>query len=237
MESELTMTETTTQNSPATTPKRNKRDEMARRGLWLPTKLQKVGIRVEAGVSIEYQELARRYVLRGKESGGATSELGCYCSFVSSDGQPLGWTQKIDTIAVNMVHAVVIAPALVRVEVLRVEHTYDLLITRHSLESAEEQGRKPRLVDEIVFHGRLGQLTLDLWSRDKQFRGSICPAFFTRSGETLTPPEGFEDSVKHAVAGACCIGCRRHTHVLVAPRRPVQSEILGDAKSSPASAV
>src|ERR1700694_5263583 len=233
MESELTMTETTTQNSPATTPKRNKRDEMARGGLWLPAKLQKVGIRVEAGVSIEYQELARRYVLRGKESGGATGELGGYCSFVSSDGQPLGWIQKIDTIAVNMVHAVVIAPALVRVEVLRVEHTYDLLITRHSLESAEEQGRKPRLVNEIGFYGRLGQLALDLWSRDKQFRGSFCPAFMTRSGEPLPLPEAFEEPAKQAVAGACCIGCTRHTHVLIAPKREVQSETLAvESKSS-----
>jgi hypothetical protein len=234
MESELTMTETTTQNSPATTPKRNKRDEMARRGLWLPTKLQKVGIRVEAGVSIEYQELARRYVLRGKESGGATSELGGYCSFVSSDGLPLGWTQKIDTIAVNMVHAVVIAPAFVRVEVLRVEHTYDLLITRHSLESAEEQGRKPRLVNEIVFHGRLGQLPLDLWARDKQFRGSLCPAFITRSGDPLPLPAAFEEPAKQAVAGACCIGCRRHTHVLIAPKRQAQSETLAVVSKSPA---
>ena len=219
------MTETTTQTPPATTPKQNKREEMVRRGLWLPAKLQKVGIRVESGVSIEYQELARRHVLRGKESGGATSELGAYCSFVASDGQPLGWTQKIDTIAVNMVHAVVIAPALVRVEVLRVEHTYDLLITRHSLDGSEAPGRKPRLVSEIVFHERLGQLALDLWARDKQFRGSVCPAFFTRSGETLTLPEAFEDSVKRAVGGACCIGCR-HTHVLIAPKRHVQSQTL-----------
>jgi len=207
---------------------------MARRGLWLPAKLQKVGIRVESGVSIEYQELAKRYVLRGKESGGATSELGAYCSFVSSDGQPLGWTQKIDTIAVNMIHAVVIAPALVRVEVFRVEHTYDLLITRHSLDGSEEQGRKPRLVNEIVFHGRLGQLALDLWARDKQFRGSLCPAFITRSGDPLPLPEAFEEPAKQAVAGACCIGCRRHTHVLIAPKRQVQSETLAVVSKSPA---
>jgi hypothetical protein len=237
MESELTMTAITAQSRQSTTPKRNKQEERALRGLFLPNKLQKVGIRVEAGVSIEYQELARRYVLRGRESGGATTELGAYCSFVASDGQPLGWTQRIDTIAVNMDHAVVIAPALVRVEVLRVEHTYDVLITRHSLGSPEEQGRKPRLINEIVFHGRLGQLALDLWARDKELRGSVCPAFLTRSGEPLTLPEAFEDSVKQAVAGACCIGCRRHTHVLVAPRRQVQPETLGDRKGPTAAAV
>src|SRR5438445_6842838 len=151
MESELTMTETTAQNPQTTTPKRSKRDEIARRGLWLPTRLQKVGIRVEAGVSIEYQEHARRYVLRGKESGGATNELGAYCSFVGNEGQPLGWTQKVDSLAVNQIHAIIIAASLVRVEVLRVEHTYDVLITCHSLGAPLQEGRKPQLVSEIVF--------------------------------------------------------------------------------------
>src|SRR5258708_19736688 len=120
MESELTM-ETVTKK---TSPTRTKREETAERGLWLPSKLQRVGIRVEAGISIEYQELARRYVLRGKESGGATNELGAYCSFAANDGQTLGWTQKIDTIAVNGVHAIVIPSSLLRVEVLPVDPTY-----------------------------------------------------------------------------------------------------------------
>ena len=33
----------------------------------------------------------------------------------------------------NGVHAIVVAPVLIRLEMLRIERTYDLLITRHSL--------------------------------------------------------------------------------------------------------
>src|SRR5947209_2181335 len=116
MESELTMAQTTVQNSQKPTRKPT-REEMVRRGFRLPARLQKVGIHVETGISIEYQELAKVYVLRGKESGGATNELGAYCGYVANDGQPLCWTQKVEAIAVNGVHAVVIAPAFVRVEV------------------------------------------------------------------------------------------------------------------------
>jgi len=205
-----------------TAPKLTRREMMALRGLLLPHKLEKVGIRVEATISIEHQRLAGRYVLRGKECGGATSELGAYCGFVAEDGSALPWTQKIDTIGVNGVHAVVISPALVRVEVLRVEHTYDLLITRHSLQTAKEKGKKPRLVNEVIFEGRLGQLPLELWGRDKQLRGSVCPAFMTRSGEPFILPETFEEAVRSTVAGACCIGCRRHTHLLTQPRPRVE---------------
>jgi hypothetical protein len=237
MESELTMTETTKQQSlESTTRKLTKSEELALRGLRLPNRLQKVGIRVEAGVSVEHQQIAGLYVLRGKESGGATNEFGAYCSFVGDDGHPLGWTQKIDTIAVNQVHAIVISQSLVRVEIFRVEHTYDVLITRHSLSNSEPAGRRPKLVNEILFHGRLGYLALDLWERDKNLRGSVCPAFLTRSGETLTLPEMFEEAVKQAVAGACCIGCRRHTHVLCAPQRQVRSETINGGTSTPAVA-
>lgn len=225
------MAQTTVQN-PQTATRKPTREEMPRRGLRLPARLRQVGIHVESGISIEYQELAKVYVLRGRESGGATNELGAYCGYVAHDGQPLSWTQKIDTIAVNGVHAVVIVPAFVRVEVFRVEHTYDLLITRHSLESPGAQRGRPTLVSEVVFHGRLGQLALDLWSRDNQLRGSVSPAFLSRSGEPISLPEMFEEPVRQAVAGSCCVGCRRHTHMLVAPHVEVRPTIPGDAKNS-----
>jgi hypothetical protein len=45
----------------------------------------------------------------------------------------LSWLQRVDSIGVNGVHAVVVAPVLVRVEMLRFEHTYDLLIIRTAL--------------------------------------------------------------------------------------------------------
>ena len=211
------MTEPIAQNPHARSFKRNSREMMARLGLSLPrVALRNVGIRIDAAITIEYQQTAKRYVLRAVESGGAINELGAYCSFVGEDGQPLGWTQKVDKIGVNGVHAVVIAPTLTRVEVSRVEHTYDLLITRHSLRSKEGE-RRPTLANEIIFYGQLGQLPLDLWSRDRTLRGSVSPAFLSRSGEPVALPEAFEKAINEAVAGACCVGCRRHTHVLVAP--------------------
>ena len=49
-------------------------------GLALPSNvlkaLQKRGIYCTPGVSLEHQHLARRYVLRGVESGGAVSDMG-----------------------------------------------------------------------------------------------------------------------------------------------------------------
>jgi hypothetical protein len=42
--------------------------------------LQKRGIYCTPGVSLEHQHLARRYVLRGVESGGAVADMGRACS-------------------------------------------------------------------------------------------------------------------------------------------------------------
>jgi hypothetical protein len=55
-------------------------------GLALPASvlraLQKRGIHCTPGVSLEHQHLAKRYVLRGVESGGAVSDMGRACAFV-----------------------------------------------------------------------------------------------------------------------------------------------------------
>ena len=57
--------------------------------------LQKRGIYCTPGVSLEYQHLARRYVLRGVESGGAVSDMGRACAFVAEDGSPLPWLNRL----------------------------------------------------------------------------------------------------------------------------------------------
>jgi hypothetical protein len=77
--------------------------------------LQKRGIYCTPGVSLEHQHLARRYVLRGVESGGAVSDMGRACAFVAEDGSPLPWLQPIHSIAVNGRHAthVAVPPVLV----------------------------------------------------------------------------------------------------------------------------
>jgi hypothetical protein len=48
-------------------------------------------------------------VLRGVESGGAVSDMGRACAFVSPDGDPLPWLQLLDSIAVNGRHAIFLA--------------------------------------------------------------------------------------------------------------------------------
>ena len=121
------------------------RELLARQGLRLPVvilkHLRSVGIYCQPSISIEHQHLAKKYVLRGVESGGAVAELGAYSSFVDEQGAALPWLQRIDTIGVNGVHAIVVAPVLVRLQMLRIERTYDLLITRHSLARSTNQQR------------------------------------------------------------------------------------------------
>ena len=109
-------------------------------GLALPASvlraLQKRGIYCTPGVSLEHQHLAKRYVLRGVESGGAVSDMGRACAFVSPDGEPLPWLQSLDSIAVNGRHAIFLAESLVRVEMLRTVRTCELAITLHTLSHA-----------------------------------------------------------------------------------------------------
>ena len=84
------------------------------RGLNLPGQvrgqLRQVGILARADVGLEHQHLARRYVLRGVESGGAILEMGHDVTFAGEDGEPLPYLYPIDAIGVNGVHAVVVAP-------------------------------------------------------------------------------------------------------------------------------
>ena len=192
------------------------REILTRQGLRFPAAtlkhLRDVGIYCQPSVSIEHQHLARKYVLRGVESGGAVSEMGAYSSFVDEQGAPLAWLQRVDSIGVNGVHAVVVAPVLVRLEMLRVQHTYDLLITRHSL-ATPASGQRPQLQSAVLFYGRRGSLELELWGKDTDFRGSVCPVFYSRSGENALLPTQFQAAVARITAGVCCVGCR-HCHLL-----------------------
>lgn len=192
------------------------RELLARQGLRFPAiilrHLRSAGIYCQPTVSIEHQHLAKRYVLRGVESGGAVADLGAYSSFTDEQGNALAWLQRVDTVGVNGVHAVVVAPVLVRIEMLRVQRTYDVLITRHSLQ-AKGNGQRPRLESAILFYGRRGTLEMELWGKDGTFRGAVCPAFFSRSGEAVPAPYEFQDAVTRISAAVCCVGCR-HCHLL-----------------------
>jgi hypothetical protein len=189
---------------------------LALRGLRLPAatlkSLQATGIYCQPSVSVEHQHLAGRYVLRGAESGGAVADLGAYSSFANDEGQLLSWLQRVDSIAVNGVHAIVVAPVLVRLHMVRVRHTYDLLITKHQL-AAVEGTRRPALQNSILFYGRRGTLEMDLCGKDSGYIGMVRPLFFSRSGEPAAIPATFEESVLRVTAAVSCIGCR-HSHLL-----------------------
>ena len=66
---------------------------LARQGMRLPQvllkRLRDAGIYCQPTVSIEHQNRANKYVLRGVESGGAVTVLGFYASFVGERGEPL----------------------------------------------------------------------------------------------------------------------------------------------------
>ena len=77
-------------------------------------RLRKVAIYGQPQLSLEHQGRAKRYVVRGVESGGATEEVGYYVTFAGENGEALPWLQTIDSLAVNGPHAVVIAQVITR---------------------------------------------------------------------------------------------------------------------------
>ena len=204
------------QSQPTVPSRQAEAEVLARQGLRLPQvvlkHLRTAGIYCQPSVSVEHQNLAKKYVLRGVESGGAIADLGAYASFVNERGAALPWLQRVDSIGVNGVHAIVVAPVLVRVQMLRIARTYDLLITRHSLASPPNNSR-PRLESSILFYGRRGGLEMELWGEDVRFRGVVSPVFYTRAGERVVLSDDFQDAATRITSAVCCLGCR-HCHLL-----------------------
>jgi hypothetical protein len=93
--------------------------------------LKERGIFAHSPVSLQHQHLAKRYVVRGLESGGAVGDLGRYVTFAREDGQAIECLHPVEAIGVNGLHAVLVAPVLVRIEMMRKGRTYELLITLH----------------------------------------------------------------------------------------------------------
>jgi hypothetical protein len=115
--------------------------------------LKNAGIYAPAMVTLEHQHLANRYVVRGFEAGGALADLGRYVTFAGADGERMAYLHAVESIAVNGFHAVVIAPMLVRVDLLRKERTYEVLITEHK-PGGSENGSRPELESTILFSRR-----------------------------------------------------------------------------------
>lgn len=190
-------------------------------GLSLPATtlqaLQRRGIYCAPGVTVEHQHLAKRYVLRGVESGGAVADMGRTCAYLSPDGLPLPWLQSVDSLAVNGRHAIILAESLVRIEMLRMVRTCELSISLHAL--SPQPGRtRPEIASKIVFRGHDGFLPLELWREEhRTLRGNLAPIFYTRGGESMQVPRRFEEALRKVTAAVCCIGCK-HTHVGVPPK-------------------
>jgi hypothetical protein len=193
-----------------------KHDLLARRGLTLSRRvlhrLDQAGIFAQSQVSLEHQSIAKRYVVRGIESGGAIKELGRYVSFCAPNGEPLPYLHPVDAIGVNGVHAVVVAPVLVRIDVLRSGRTWQLLITRHE-PAVAENGRRPTLESSLLFRGVNGFLDERMPGDAGDTDGTL-PRFWSRAGEPSEIQPKFAAAVRAATQGASCVGCS-HAHYLV----------------------
>jgi hypothetical protein len=211
-------------SSLATVPKTQKpvadATRYARFGLALPRPilraLEKRGIYCQPGISVEHQHLAKRYVLRATESGGAVIDMGRYCAYLDAQGNPIPWLQPIDSFSGNGRHAVLIAPELVRIEMLRIGRTYELAISRHELASVGDRVR-PVITSTLLFRGQHGTLAVELWKEENsQLRGSIAPVFYTQAGEARRYQERFDEAIRKITGSLACLGCK-HTHVAVPP--------------------
>jgi hypothetical protein len=211
--------------------KAKKKEVEARFGLRLASDvldaLRDLRIYCNSDISVVHQQFAERYVLRGEESGGAVSNVGAYSSFVDDAGKALSWLQPVETVGANGRHAIVIAPSFVRMHMVRVEHTYDLLITRHRLVSVTGR-KKPAIESTILFKARQGTLALDLWEKDSSSRGQICPVFYSFGGDPRVIPHEFQEATLIMTAAVCCIGCR-HAHLLQPPIASIAPEIPATA--------
>ena len=178
--------------------------------------LQKRGIYCTPGISLEHQHLAKHYVLRGVESGGAVSDMGRACAFVAEDGAPLPWLQLLNSIAVNGRHAIFLAETMVRLEMLRNLQSYELAITLHTLSHVPGRQR-PEISSKVLFRGRDGILPFDLGKmEDRTRQEKFVPIFYDRAGEVLAPPQRFEEAIRKTTTAVWCVGCK-HTHVGVPP--------------------
>jgi len=190
--------------------------------------LRERGVYAHSLLSVEHQQLAKRYVIRGLESGGSVGDIGRYVTFAGEDGEPLGYLHPVETIAVNGLHAVVISNSILRGDMLRKGRTYELLITRHWLSSVAD-GQKPGLGCEILYRGIHGRLELDLNGKEKAQAGSVVPTFYSLAGEANAIPDKLLGLVRAATRGANCSGCS-HMHYLRKPHPLGPSKLNGSVK-------
>jgi hypothetical protein len=193
--------------------------------------LRERGIFAQSSVSLEHQHLAKCYVVRGLESGGAAGDVGHYVTFAREDGGPAEHFCPVETIGVNGPHAVVLAPVLVRIELLRKASTYELLITRHR-PGHVSNGTRPLLETKILFRGVHGRLELDLSAKDKARASTVLPTFYSRGGEGVGIPRRFRSAVRAVTAAVNCAGCSHCHYTTVQQEEDQKLDALEESANS-----
>ena len=205
-------------------------------GLALPRRAVKIvkerGIFAHPLLTVEHQQVAQRYVLRGLESGGSAGDVGRYVTFADEEGGPLEYLHPVEAIGVNGLHAVVISQALVRVDMLRKGSTYEILLTRHWM-TPVANGQRPAMETKILFRGIHGRLELDQRGKDKPEAGRVTPTFYSLAGETVPIPDEFLSVIRAATKAVNCKNCT-HTHYL---RKPVSRTVNAKGSVTPDDAV
>jgi len=190
-------------------------------GLRLPRQALRIlnerGIFAQSSVSLQYQRLANRYLIRGVESGGAAGDVGRYVTFAQEGGDPVEYLHPVEAIGVNGLHSVVLAPVLIRLDMLRKGRTYELLISRHAPGKADN-GHRPPLDTKILFRGVHGRVELDLSGKDKAQAGAVLPTFYSLAGEEIAIPEQFRRAICSITRAVNCTGCS-HCHYVCAPHK------------------
>ena len=189
--------------------------------------LKERGIFAQSAVCLEHQHLAKRYVVRGLESGGAVGDVGRYVTFAQPDGRPIQCLHPVEAIGVNGLHAIVVAPVLVRIEMMRKGRTYELLITQHR-PSEPLDGKRPALETKALFRGIHGRSELDLAGKDKNQAGAATPTFYSLAGEEAPIPRRFRAGVRAITKAVNCSGCS-HNHF-------VRTRNEGDARAAVSTA-
>jgi hypothetical protein len=197
--------------------------------------LRERGIFAQSSVSLEHQHLSKRYVVRGLESGGAARDVGHYVTFAREDGRPAECFCPVETVGVNGPHAVVLAPVLVRIEMVREASTYELLITQHRPGPASH-GTRPLLEAKILFRGVHGRLQLDLSANDKARAGTVLPTFRSRGGDEVGIPRRFRSAVRAVTAAVNCAGCSHRHYTTLQPEEEQELDALVESANSVKSA-
>jgi len=146
--------------------------------------------------------------------------VGRYVTFAQADGQPVEYLHPVEAIGVNGLHAVIVAPVLVRVEILRKGRTYELLITHHR-SGITSDGKRPPLETKVLFRGIHGRLDLYLSGKNKNQAGVVLPTFYSLAGEEMTIPKQFHEAIRAVTKAVNCVGCS-HCHFSRAPKGEIR---------------